>query len=339
MDVRVSAQLLGVGVAPTEVKKLVPNLRNKDRYVLYYRNLQLYRSLSMRLTQVHRALRFDQSPWMEPYIRMYTELRKKAASDFEKDLYKLMNNSVFEKTMENLRKRVDMKLVRSHEKDKLRRLIASPAFPRANIYDDDLAAIQVHKSNLLLNRPVYVGMSILDLSKHLIYDFCYNQLKAQCGESCQLLYTDTDSLLLEIETEDVYKDMAQNQTLYDTSDYPQDHPLYSSANKKVLGKLKDECAGRAIAEYVGLRPKMYSILEAGGKNTKKAKGVKKNVVEKQIRHEQYKALAPSRYSNSLISLQHAEATDPGVCPVVLRCVASQQATRGWSGQKKITCCG
>ena len=113
--------------------------------------------------------------------------------------------------------------------------------------------------------------SILDLSKHLMYDFYYNQLKAQYGESCQLLCTDTDSLLLELETEDVCKDMAQTQDLYDTSDYPQDHPLYSSANKKVLGKLKDECAGRAIAEYVGLRPKMYSILETGGKTLRRRK--------------------------------------------------------------------
>ena len=136
--------------------------------------------------------------------------------------------------------------------------------------------------------PGVCGMSILDLSKHLMYDFYYNQLKTQYGESCQLLYTDTGSLLLEIETADVYKDMAQNQTLYDTSDYPQDHPLYSSANKKFLGKLKDECAGQAIAEYVGLRPKMYSILDAGGINTKKAKGVTKNVVKTHIRHEQYK---------------------------------------------------
>ena len=111
--------LLGVEVAPTEVEKLVLNLRDKDRYVLHYRNQQLCKSLGMRLTKVHRALRFDQSPWMEPYIRMNTELRKKAASDFEKDLYKLMNNSVFGKTMENLRKRVDVKLVRSNEEDKL----------------------------------------------------------------------------------------------------------------------------------------------------------------------------------------------------------------------------
>ena len=214
---------------------------------------------------------------MEPYIRMNTELRKKATSDFEKDLYKLMNNSVFGKTMENLRKRVGVKLVHANEEDKLRRLIASPAFVRANIFDDDLAAVQMHKSRLVLNRPIYVGMSILDLSKTLMYDFYYNRLQRQYGERCQLLYTDTDSLLLEIETEDVYEDMAKHQDLYDTSDFPKGHPLHSTENKKVLGKMKDECAGRSIAEYVGLRPKMYSILEASGKNIKKAKGVRKQL--------------------------------------------------------------
>jgi hypothetical protein len=280
--------LLGTGGSPTEVEKLVPNLRKKDRYVLHYRNLQLYMELGMQLRKVHRALRFEQSPWMEPYIRMNTDLRKQATSDFEKDLYKLMNNSVFGKTMENLRKRVNVRLVRASEEDKLRRLIASPAFTRANIFDDDLVGIQLHKSRLVLNRPVYVGMSILDLSKNLMYDFYYNQLRKQYGDRCKLLYTDTDSLLLEIETEDVYRDIAQHADLYDTSDYPQEHPLHSTANKKVLGKMKDECAGRPIAEYVGLRPKMYSILEASGNNIKKAKGVRKNVVKKHIRHEQYR---------------------------------------------------
>ena len=280
--------LLGAGVAPTEVEKLVPNLRDKERYVLHYRSLQLYLSLGLRLKKVHRALRFEQSPWMEAYIRMNTDLRKQATSDFEKDLYKLMNNSVFGKTMENLRKRVDVKLVRAYEEDRLRRLIASPSFARANIFDDDLAAIQVHKSRLVLNRPVYVGMSILDLSKTLMYDFYYNQMKAQYGSCVTLLYTDTDSLLLEIQTDDVYQDMAMSANLYDTSDYPRDHPLHSTVNKKVLGKMKDECAGRPIAEYVGLRSKMYSILEASGGNIKKAKGVKKAVVRKHIRHEQYR---------------------------------------------------
>ena len=242
--------LLGVGVAPTKVEKLVPNLRDKELYVLHYRNLQLYMSLGMHLTKVHRALRFEQSPWMEPYIRMKTELQKQATSDFEKDLYKLMNNSVFEKTMENLCRRVNVKLVRSHEEDKLRRLIANPSFPRANIFDDDLAAVQMHKSRLVLNRLIYVGMSVLDLSKNLMYDFYYNQMKAQYGDRVELLYTDTDSLLFEIQMEDVYRDMSEHQCLYDASDYPEDHPLHSKVNKKVLGKMKDECAGRVIEEYV-----------------------------------------------------------------------------------------
>ena len=277
-----------LGVASAEVKKLVPNLRNKNHYVLHYRNLQLYLGLGMKFKKIHRALRFEQSPWMEPYIRMNTKLRKQATSAFEKDLYKLMNNSVFGKTMENMRKRVDVKLVRSHEEDKLRRLIASPSFARANIFDDDLAAIQVHKSRLVLSRPVYVGMSILDLSKNLMYNFYYGQLLVQYEYRCQLLYTDTDSLLLEIETEDVYRDMAKHAGLYDTSDYPREHPLHSVENKKVPGKMTDECAGRPIAEYVGLRPKMYSILEANGDNIKKAKGVRKYVVKKHIRHKQYR---------------------------------------------------
>lgn len=164
--------LLGVGVAPTEVDKLVPNLRNKERYALHYRSLLLYLSLGMRLKKVHRALSFSKSPWMEPYIKINNELQKRATSNFEKNVYKLLNNFVCGKTMKNHCKLVNVKLVRANEEDKLLRLIASPTFARANIFDNDLAAIQVHKSRLVLNRPVYVGMSIMDLSKVLMYDFC-----------------------------------------------------------------------------------------------------------------------------------------------------------------------
>ena len=291
MDVGLPAEHTssGVGGAPhAEVEKLVPNLRNKERYVLHYRNLQLYLSLGMKPSKIHRALRFNQSPWMEPYIRLNTKLRKKATSDFEKNLYKLMNNSVFGKTMENLRKRDDVNLVRSHEEDKMRRLIADPSFARATVFDDDLAAIHMHKTKLLLNCPVYVGMSILDLSKHHMYDVYYNILKKKYGDRCRLLYTDTDSLLIVIQTEDVYADMAATADLYDTSDYPKDHPLYSATNKKVLGKMKDECAGAPIAENVGLRPKMYPILRADKKTIRKAKGVKRAIVKKLLHHEQYK---------------------------------------------------
>jgi len=212
---------------------------------------------------------------MEPYIRMNTEFRKKAKNNFEKDFYKLMNNSVFGKTMENLRNRVDIKIVRSNETNKRRKLVASPLYARHVIFTNDLVGIDMRKSKLLLNKPVYVGMTILDNSKILMYDFFYNELKKQYGGKCELLYTDTDSLLLEIETEDFYKDMEEKKDQYDTSDYLKEHPLHSNTNKKVLGKMKDECAGTPIAEVVCLRPKMYSILRADEKNIKKAKGVKR----------------------------------------------------------------
>ena len=188
-------------------------------------------------------------------------------------MYKLINNSAFGKNIENLRKRAGVKLVRANEEEKLRRLIASPAFNRANIFDHRLATVHIHKSRLLLNRPIYVGMCVLDLSKNLMYDFYYNKMKKQYGENADLLYTDTDSLLLEIKTENVYKDMQDDIDAYDTSDYPPDHFLHNMKNKKVLGKIKDERAGRPIVEYVGLRPKMYSIFEESGQNLKKAKGV------------------------------------------------------------------
>ena len=273
---------------PPDSEKVLLTLENKNNYVVHSRNLQFYLKQGMKLTRVHRVLEFEQECWMEPYIRMNTEFRKKAKNDFEKNFYKLMNNSVFGKTMENLRNRVDIKIARSNETDKIRKLVASPLYSRHVIFSNDLVGIDMRKSRLLLNKPVYTGMTILDNSKILMYDFFYNHLKKQYGQRCELLYTDTDSLLLEIKTDDVYKDIKSNENQYDTSDYPKEHPLHSNANKKVLGKTKDECAGTPIAECVCLRPKMYSILKADEKNIKKAKSLKKSVVKKQIMHEQYK---------------------------------------------------
>ena len=258
------------------ISKLVPNLMDKKRYVVHYRDLKLYLSLGMKLKKVHRILEFNEKPWMEPYICLNTELRKKAKSAFEKDFYKLMNNSVFGKTMENIRKRVDIKLVRTDctEKEKLRKIIAKPNFNRRVKFSDDLSAIHVNKTKLELNKPIYIGFSVLDLSKHLMYDWYYNKLKKKYGENCTLLYTDTDSLLVDIKTNDVYKDMLETKDEYDFSDYQRDHPLYDETNKKVIGKMKDECAGAPIAEYIGLRPKLYSVLKADEQLIKKAKGVK-----------------------------------------------------------------
>ena len=132
----------------------------------------------------------------------------------------------------------------------------------------------MHKKSLVLKKPVYTGMTILDTSKLLMYDFYYNHLKARYGPKCDLIYTDTDSLLLDIQTYDVYKDMKEHLWMYDTSNYPKDLPIYDARNKTALGKMKDECAGEPIEEVIAPRPKMYSIKKAGS-NIKKAKGVKK----------------------------------------------------------------
>ena len=271
------------------VPKLVPNLQDKTNYVVHYRNLKQYLALGTKLTKIHRVLVFQQSPWLKTYIEFNTDKRKHAANDFEKDFYKLMNNSVFGKTMENLRKRVNVKLV--NNKTKLSKLIASPSFDYFRIFSEDLAAVNMKKTKLYLNRPIYVGFSILDLSKVLMYQFHYEYMKPKYGCNAKLLFTVTDSLCYEIKTDGIYQDMLQDIDLFDTSEYAQDHPLHSLTNKKVLGKMKDETHGIPIQEFIGLRPKMYSILYTQNDKLvekKTAKGIKKSVTKRKLRHANYK---------------------------------------------------
>jgi len=191
-------------------EKLGLTLKDKSKYIVHYRNLQLYLKQGMRLKKVHWVLEFDQERWMEPYIRMNTEFRKEAKSDFKTNFYKLMNNSVFGKTMENLRNRVDVKIVRSWETNKIRRLVASPSYASHEIFGNDMGGIHMYKTQLYVYKPIYTGMTILENSKILMYDFFYNQMKARYGEKCELIYTDTDSLLMEIETDDIYRDMSED---------------------------------------------------------------------------------------------------------------------------------
>ena len=159
----------------------------------------------MKLKKVHRTLEFDQECWMEPHIRMNTGFRKQAKNDFGKNFYKLMNDSVFGKTMENLRKRTEIKVVRSDETEKIRKLTASPLYAGFEMFTNNLSGIRRRKEKLVLNKPVYVGMTILDNSKIMMHDFYYNKLKRQNGENCELIYTDTDRLLLNMQTDDFYK--------------------------------------------------------------------------------------------------------------------------------------
>ena len=270
-----------------QVTKLIPTLCSKKNYVLHYRNLKLYKDLGLKVKKVHRVLSFNQSPWLKQYIDFNTEKRKLAKNAFEKDFFKLMNNSVFGKTMENLRKRVNVKLV-TDEKSLLK-LTNKPTYIRSKIFNENLASVHRIKETLTLNRPAYVGMCILDLSKTLMYDFHYNY-KRKYGNKASLLFTDTDSLTYEIETDDVFKDFWEDKQMFDNSDYDKSSPFFNDSNKKVIGKMKDEAAGKIITEFVGLRSKMCSYIKDNGCGGKTAKGVKKAVVKKDIRHDNYKSV-------------------------------------------------
>ena len=228
---------------------------------------------------------------------MNTTLRAKAKIEFEKDFFKLMNNAVFGKTMENIRNRADIELVDNKEKAKTIRLAAKPNFRHCTIFDENLVAIHMKKINLTFNKPVYLGMCILDLSKTLMYDFHYNYIKKKYGSKAKLLFTDTDSLCYVIETEDFYKDISGDvEAKFDTSNYAKCHPsgIPVGVNKKVIGMFKDECGGKVMQEFVELRAKLYSYKMYEGQEQKRCKGVKQSVVRNKISFEDYKICLFSR---------------------------------------------
>ena len=207
-------------LAPEKIKvdnieKPVFSFKPKTHYVLHYRNLKQYLEEGMILKKVHRGIKFYQSPWMEPYIRKNTELRKSASNAFEKDFFTLMNNSVFGKTIENIRKRQNVILV--DDKAFALKLSSKPNFERSTIFDENLITCHMKKTKVYFNKPIYVGQAILDLSKTLMFDFHYNYIRDKYGDRAELLFIDTDSLMYLIRTEDIGKDVKRT---FDTSDYP-----------------------------------------------------------------------------------------------------------------------
>ena len=272
-----------------KTKKLLPNLWNKKNYIIHYENLKQCLNLGLKITNIHRGIKFKESQWLKKYIALNTDLRTKARNEFEEDFFKLMNNGFFGKSMEDIRKRVDIKLVT--DKKKAERLAAKPNFKHCNIFSEDLIAIHMKKTFLTFNKPVYLGMCILELSKTLMFDFHYNYIKKKYGDKAKLLFTDTDSLMYEIRTEDLYEDIKGDvKDRLDTSNYPSNHPsgIPTGCNKKVLGMFKDEAGGKIIDEFVGLRAKLYSYKMHEGEESKKCKGVKKLVVKNSVTHDDYK---------------------------------------------------
>lgn len=272
--------------------KLITSLFNKNNYVVHYRHLKQGLEHGLRITNIHKVLKFKQSRWLKTYIDFNTAMRANAKSHFEETNIKLMNNAVYGKTMENVRNHRIVKLARRWEgRYGARNLIASPNFQSRSIFSENLIAIELKKTQCEFSKPIYIGMSILDISKVCLYDFHYDfMLKNFGSENCEVQYGDTDSLIYSITNIDPYEDIIKKHIhRFDTSNYPPDNrwniPL---VNKKVPGLMKDELNGKILEYFVGLRSKQYTYkCDGEDDGNKRAKGIKRNVVRKQIHFNDY----------------------------------------------------
>lgn len=268
-------------VGDSKYRKLIADLTPKRKYQIHYRVLKQCLKNGLILTKIHRALKFVQSPWLKQYIDLNNYHRTMAKNAFEKDFFKLLNNSVYGKTMENIHKRKNVKIVTEWETTRrnhlgARALISKPNFASITQFSNDMFAVQLKIMNLTYNKPIYLGFTVLELSKWKMYDFHYQYMKPKFSSNLTLNYMDTDSFIYSIKTKDFYEDIREDVALrFDTSEYPNNNifkiPLL---NKKVLGMMKDENKGKIMKEFVGLRSKMYSFQTVGMNEVKKSKGVK-----------------------------------------------------------------
>jgi hypothetical protein len=304
-------------LAPEKLKindhiKLAPNLNNKTKYILHIRNLKCYIEKGMILKKIHRVVSFTQSRWLKTYIDNNSNLRQKATNDFEKDFYKLMNNAFYGKTMENIRGRQNVQFCLT--KEQFQKHTMSPLFADINVINpESLALVKTHKKVVVLDKPLYIGACVLDLSKLAMYKFHMDTMKVRYPEAL-MMKTDTDSLLYYIKTKDFYQDINSTPLAnVEFSNFPKWHPLFETAHKKVPGWFQDECVDGSngnmsiISEYVGLRAKSYSNKlysfdqnNIGGyEDKKKAKGISSKHVKKRLAFEDYKDCL---FNKSVISL-------------------------------------
>ena len=207
-----------------KIEKLLAKLHDKTEYVIHIINFKQALNHGLVLKKVNKVIKFNQNAWLKPYIDMNTDLRKKGKNDFEKDFFELMNNVVFGKTMENVRKYRDIKLVITETRRNY--LISKPNFHTAKFFTDRLLAIEMNKTEILMNKPVYLGHSILELSKTLLCKFWFDYVKPKYGEKAKLCDRDTDTFIAHVKTDDIYRDIAEDvETSSDTSNFEIDRPL------------------------------------------------------------------------------------------------------------------
>ena len=215
-----------------KVEKLICGIEDKEKYVIHIRVLKHPLNLGLVLRKVHRVIQFNQEDCLKPYIDMNIKLRKEAKNDFEKDFFKLMNNSIFGKTMENVRKHRDIELVTTDEKRN--KLVSEPNYHTTKRFSENLLAIEMKKTKVKMNKPIYLGMSILGISKMLRYKFWYDYIKPKYKDRVKLYYTDTDSFIIHLITEYFFVDISDDvKRWFDTSNYDENDkiPLPIGKNK------------------------------------------------------------------------------------------------------------
>jgi hypothetical protein len=237
-------------------RKLISSLRAKTRYITHFKNLKLYLQLGMKLKYVHRVLCFKQTKLLLPFIEKCTRARQSSNTKFEQDQFKKLANSVYGKTIQNVRNYSKTVFVR--DMDTFKKLTSSIFFKSYTIIDENLVQINMYYEKIVHDRPTYIGFSILELSKHFMFDFFYNVLCKNCPSRIDLGMTDTDSFLFKIDKPKQFRQHIRK--FMDYSNYPTNHTYYSIKNKATPGYFKDELAGKYICkEYIGLKSKCYAM--------------------------------------------------------------------------------
>ena len=268
-------------------KKLICDWTDKKRYLIHYRMLKFYVRHGMIVEKVHEVISFKQSKWLEKYIDFNTQKRNKTKNDFEKDFYKLLNNAFYGKTMENVRNRTKIEFIKKNEEEKMVKWQSKLTFNGIHKCYEKYDSFTFKMNEVLMDKPIYLGFSVLELSKLLMYETYYDKFQPYFGEeNIQLHYTDCDSMVLSIKTRDIVEDLYNLKDLFDFSNLNREHKLFSEENKKVVGKFKIETPGSIwIDEFVCLRSKAYSY-KCGSESSNKLKGISKSQ-SKNIKFEEY----------------------------------------------------
>ena len=273
----------------TKSKMLICHWTDKKNYLIHYRMLKFYVRHGMIVEKIHEIISFKQSRWLEGYIRFNTQKRNKAKNGIEKDFFKLLNNAAFGKFLENVRNRLGLEL---NKKDNIKQIIKQQSkltFNGIQKSYENYDSYTFKKNEVVMDKAIYVGFTILELSKLHMYETDYDILQPYFSqENLQLHYLDTDGMILSMKTKDIIEDLESLENIFDFSNLDENHELFSNKNKKVIGKFKIETPKNIwIDEFVCLRSKAYSFkCNDHDENNNKIKGISKTY-SKHIKFAEY----------------------------------------------------